>query len=749
MAKNAALVAVSQATYWLDKPFSYLIPEHLTESVKVGCRVYVPFSSSNRLVEAFVLKVVSDCNTGLELKTIVSVIDADPVISSEQIQLSYFMRDRFFCTIYDSLKAMVPAGVWLKSTGKGINRSNSINILSLSCETDIIESIILSKEKRAPQQASILRLLNDYGDLSEKDVLAHSGASKNSLNTLIKNGLVCKSVFEQYSVADAAAEHMDLPVLSEEQNAVFNGIADKLSSNTYSSNLIFGVTGSGKTSIYAHLIKYTVNLGKSVIYLLPEIGLTPQVMRLFKSYFGDNIAILHSSLTVAQRYSEWQKVKNGKIKIVIGTRSAVFAPVDNLGLLIIDEEHDKSYKSDSNPRYNAKTIAKYLCYKHNACLIMGTATPSLDTMYETEHGDTNLFRLTTRYNRKPLPDVLFSDMKKEVQRGNVSPISSLLKEEISRNLMQGEQTLLFINRRGTNKLVSCNCCGYIFECPKCSVGLTYHGEENRLICHYCGYSRPVPKICPECGGDLDFIGIGTQKVADEIEKLFPGNEIVRIDSDTVMKAGSHQLLFDRFANNNSPFMIGTQMITKGLDFGNVTLVGIIDADQVLYSGNYTAAEDTFSLITQVIGRSGRSDKPGRAVIQTFTPENEVLRLAAKQDYMSFYRSEIGFRQMHSAPPFRHLYSIMIVGSSEPSVLKACTFLRSLVLNKTKNTGDISVLGPAPMMVYKINNKFRYRINILSKDSPDIRKLISEIVIDVNQNRDFANVHIYADNNPTV
>ena len=743
-----AKIAVSAAAYWLDKLYDYNIPAELESAAVPGARVTVPFGRGNRRSEGVVLSV-SDASTVEGIKSLESVLDPEPVLSAEQLKLAVWMHDRFFCTVYDAVKAMLPAGMWFKADGqkKVGDKLEPFASLSVAAEDALI--IADNKRRKAPQQAELLRTLASVGPVSSRELLAFTGASRPSLNALIGAELVEESqvvVFRRS--ARYEGELLSLPELNESQQAACAGLAELCDAKSAGAALLFGVTGSGKTAIYIHLIDKMLRAGKSAILLVPEIALTPQMLQTFSSHFGDNIAVLHSSLSSGERYDEWKRIKTGQARVVIGTRSAVFAPLEAPGLIIIDEEQEDTYKSENNPRYHARDVAKYRVARSGGLLLLGSATPNVESRYAAETGRYSYFILPDRYNMRELPGVRIVDMKRELRRGNGGDISSVLREEIEENLEKGEQSILFLNRRGANKLITCGECGYTYKCPRCSVSLTYHSANRRLMCHYCGYSRSVDAVCPDCGGLLNYIGSGTQKVEQELMELFPGTEVLRMDTDTVSRAGGHEALLTRFRNEKIPIMIGTQMVTKGLNFENVTLVGVISADQSLYAGDYRAGERTFSLITQVVGRSGRGERPGRAVIQTFTPENETIKQAAAQDYDSFYASEIQLRRLQNTPPFADLFAVTASGQDESAVLRCCSAVRDMLADGLRARDDVSIMGPAPLAVVKVNNRYRYRVNISCRGDGDIRRLIAAIVIKCSTAKEFRGVSVYADNDPT-
>lgn len=742
-----AKIAVSAATYWIDKPYDYLVPEEMRQQIKVGMRVYVPFSRGNRRCEGIVLALESKSEHG-QLKPLIKLLDDSPVLDDSQLRLALFMRDRFFCTLYDAVKAILPAGLWFDDQGKRRVNDKYVEMAKLAIPVDDAALIADTKRRRSPIQGEILDMLCSFEALPVKELLTHCGASRPSLKALCSAGVVELYKREVFRRPETPVDEIvPPPVLNSEQQAVFEGLNALAMSGKANAALLQGVTGSGKTSIYIHLIKAQLEAGKSAVLLVPEIALTPQMLHTFSSHFGDDIAVLHSSLSPGERFDEWKRLRTGKARVAIGTRSAIFAPLSSPGIIIIDEEQEESYKSENSPRYNTRDIAKYICARAGALLLLGSATPDIVSRYKAESGVYSFFHLDKRYNEKALPQVKIVDMKRELRRGNNGNISSFLLSELEENISRGEQSILFLNRRGTNKLISCAACGFTFKCPRCSVAMTYHGKNDRLICHYCGSSRRSPEVCPECGGSLHHIGAGTQLVVDELNELFPDVEVMRVDTDSVAPVGSHQELFDRFCQENIPIMVGTQMVTKGLNFENVTLVGVISADQSLYSGSYKAAERSFSLITQVIGRSGRGSKQGRAVIQTYTPENETILQAAAQNYDEFYASEIEMRKLHDLPPFLDIFTVTATGQDEELVQKACHYIRSFFDLKFAGRNDCLVLGPSPLAVVKVNNRYRYKINLNCKNTKEIRALISQIVIECSKDKRFKGVSFFADYDP--
>lgn len=747
MGQLVAKVAVSAATYWIDRPYDYLVPEEMHDKIAVGMRVYVPFSRGNRKSEGIVLALDNKSEYS-SLKALLKILDEQAVLNEEQLKLALFLRDRFFCTVYDAVKCILPAGLWFDSQGKKKVNDKTVEMARLSIPSEDAAQLAEQKRRRSAPQAEILDMLCSFEALPSRELLSFCGASRSSLKSLCTSGYVELYRREIFRRPQHAPEELrPLPKLNLEQKKVYSQINELACSRQAAAALLQGVTGSGKTSIYIHLIDSQLKSGRSAILLVPEIALTPQMLATFSSHFGDEIAVLHSSLSSGERYDEWKRLKNGKAHVAIGTRSAVFAPVQNMGLIIIDEEQEESYKSENSPRYNTRDVAKFRCVRAGALLLMGSATPDIVSRYNAECSRYSYFRLDRRYNEMHLPEVTIVDMKKELRRGNGGNISSFLRDELRNNIDRGEQSILFLNRRGTNKLISCSACGYTFKCPRCSVSLTYHSVNKRLMCHYCGYSKPDTGVCPECDGSLIYVGAGTQSVVEELNEIFPDVEIIRMDTDSVAPIGSHQELFERFREEKIPIMVGTQMVTKGLNFENVTLVGVISADQSLYSGSYKSSERTFSLITQVVGRSGRGDKPGRAVIQSYTPENETIVQAASQNYDNFYQSEIQMRRLHNLPPYTDVFTVTASGLDEELVQAACSYIRSFFDVKLQGRMDCFVFGPTPPQIVKINNRYRYKVTLNCKNTKEIRNLISQIIIECSTDKRFKGVSFFADYDP--
>lgn len=737
---------MAAAIYPIDKPYAYLIPEALLDRVCPGVRVTVPFGRGNRHSEGFVLALEEDSGDQ-PLKSIDSVLDSAPVLTEEQLQLALFVRDRFFCTLFEAARAMLPAGLWFRG-GKRQVGDKLLRYAALAIPAE--DAVVLANQKRlqAPQQSALLRALAELGEVEVADLLDYTGASANSLHSLVKAETVTLSLREVFRrPAQTLVPEAEPLTLNEEQQAVCDGVTALMATGKPEAALLYGVTGSGKTAVYIELVRTALERGRTALVLVPEIALTPQFVRQFASHFGEAVAVLHSSLTMGERYDEWKRIRSGAVRVVIGTRSAVFAPLTDLGLIIIDEEQEHTYKSENNPRYAAADVAKRRCVSWNAVLLLGSATPSVESMYRARQGTYRLFTLPHRFNARPLPEVIIADMRAELKKGNGGLFSGLLKEELEKNLEAGEQSILFLNRRGASAAVLCGECGRTFTCPNCSVSLTYHSVGRKFLCHYCGHMEPLPDWCPDCGGKLKFVGAGTQKAEEELNLLFPGQKVIRMDADTVQRAGSHDKLLTRFREERIPFLLGTQMVSKGLDFSNVTLVGVLSADQSLYSTSYRARERTFSLITQVVGRSGRGSKAGRAVIQTFTPENEVITLAAQQDYTGFYEREILLREVIHTPPLRELISLTVTGMEQTPVQLACMKLHETLRYYFRDFPELEILGPAPAGIAKINNRFRYRLLVSCRNTRQVRDTIAHILKAFANDKSFRGLTAYADADP--
>ena len=808
-------VAVSAAPYSIDKPYSYLVPESLAAAAVPGVRVMVPFGRGNKESEGLILARVQEPKLPGS-KAIRQILDPEPVLDKAGIDLALWMRGRYFCTVFEAVKTILPAGLWYglreiwslamapetarsaavgipgawqvldlleKQGGKadirvlrdalGDGAEKSLKAMKkaeiLACETGAKRKIAdkshrmvelavntedayaLTEPKRrsAPARYEVVNFLATAGRTPAAEVSYYTGASARTLKAMEKAGLIAFSEEEELRVPSLDdVEPGPEIVLNEEQQRAFEEILGRVQAAKPSVTLLHGVTGSGKTQVYLRLVQETLALGKTAMVLVPEIVLTPQMMRKFSSYFGSRVAMLHSSLKMTERYDQWKRIRRGEVDVVLGTRSALFAPLKNLGLIIMDEEQEGSYQSENVPRYDAREVAKYLCVREKAALVFGSATPTVETAWAAEQGSYQKALLRRRYNENALPEVLIADLRQEILNGNPGLISTPLRQELEKNLAAGEQSILFLNRRGSSRMLLCGECGYVPQCPRCSTAMTYHSANGRLMCHYCGHSEPAADTCPECGGWMKHVGAGTQKVEEELRELFPEAGILRMDADTT--AGGHEEILQTFERERVPILLGTQMVAKGLDFENVTLVGVLSADISLYVDNYRAAERTFSLLTQVVGRAGRGGKTGRAVIQTYTPGNDVIRCAARQDYDAFYESEIRMRRLRRYPPFADLFTVTVSGTEEGRVLRAAVSvretLRQLCRRPELAAGEPEVLGPAPAPVVKVNNRFRYRCTLVGKNDKATREMLAWLQKDFAKDSANRGMNLFVDHN---
>ncbi len=810
-----AKIAVAAATFAIDKPYSYRVPAEM--AVQPGMRVQLPFGRGNRRTEGVVLSL--EAGSGEDLKAIDCCLEETPAVTMPMLQLAAFMRQRYFCTLFDAVRVMLPAGLWFDTKNvisltedrswqeKNIRQADARQVLLflqdlggraeetalrkavpegealdaalsyllkkkwITSQTDFltragdktekIATLAASsaealeyaarRPKSAAVQRAVLELLCSLGTVSVKELCYFTGAKSATVKRLAELGYIALSDRPVLRCREIKPARVDGPlVLNDEQTAAFEGLRRQMERETPGSALLYGVTGSGKTAVYLKLIRSCLDAGKAAMLLVPEIALTPQLLSLLAGHFGDQVAILHSSLPAGERYDQWKRVQKGDARVVVGTRSAVFASAPDLGLIILDEEQEHSYKSESNPRYNAKEVALYRGLKSKCLVLLGSATPSVETMYHAKQGVHQLYRLKNRYNGKNLPHVRMVDMREEIKEGNDLSFSLDLREAIWNTHRDGKQTILFLNRRGNARAMVCVDCREAPECPRCSARLTYHSANERLMCHYCGYSQPTPKRCPGCGGPLKRIGTGTQKAQEELAQLLPELEVARMDADTVSAVNTHEKILEHFARENVPVLIGTQMVAKGLNLPNVTLVGVLDADLSLYSSSYRAAETTFNMLTQVVGRAGRGDVPGQAIIQTLVPEHEILKLAAKQDYDGFYDLEIRLRQAQSCPPFADLVEITFTGQEETAVLRGgAKFRDSLVacLKLPQYAGQAcTVLGPAPCPVPKINYNYRYRLTLRCALNQPLRELLAHLLRQFAQDGTNRGVNAFADVN---
>ena len=738
MNRLIATVAVENTFFSALSDYDYYIPEELKEAIIEGTRVKVPFGKGNALRNGVVIKIFEAINTGL--KEIKAIDKNASVLDREMVELALWLKERCFCTTYDCLRQMLPRGI--DKVG-----SKSEKMMRLADENADIA------QKLTPKQQSVVNLLSDVGAAEVNEICEFCSVGKSVLDNLVKYG-ICeyykKEVFRNpYGNADSLVDRKDI-VLSAEQEKAFLTYSDMLK-NGGGTGLLYGVTGSGKTQVYLKLIDEAVDLGKDVIVMVPEISLTPQALSIFHKRYGKKVAVFHSGLSLGERNDEYKRADCGEAKIVIGTRSAVFAPLHNLGLIVIDEEQEHTYKSERTPKYNAADAANFRCKYNKALLLLTSATPSVESYSAAVNRKYKLCELNERYGNSTLPQVITVDMKAEMEGGNKTPVSNTLKNLLEETLEKKKQAILLINRRGYNTFIACNDCGHVITCPNCSISLTYHSYNNSLMCHYCGYSKPLDNVCTECGSkNIRYSGYGTQRIEDEIERLFPQARIIRMDADTTSAKFSHQRIFDAFSNGDYDILIGTQMVAKGLDFPNVELVGVVNADNSLYDENYTANERSFDLITQVVGRSGRRNASGKAVIQTINPNNEIIEFASRQDYKAFYDSEINLRKLLTYPPFCDIYSVSFTSEDEnKSALCAKEFFDIFVeLNKTEYKNEkFIVLGPSPAKISKISNNYRHRLAIKCKNSKSVRRMLNDILQKIAKMKEYKEVTVGIDLNP--
>ena len=810
-----AKIAVSAATFAIDKPYSYAIPEEMV--LQPGQRVTVPFGRGNRRCEGVVISVEAENTDGL--KAVEKCLDEEPVIGPVMLRLAVFMRERYFCTFYEAIRAMLPAGLWFQTKetfslteddswkDKTIKHADARMILELlenlggqaeetplrqaisdeerfqtavqyllrkkwisaqsehlrrlGDKTERIATLASSPEeamefashrpKSAAMQRAVLEVMCSVGSVAVKELCYFTGASVATVNRLEKLGYITLSERPVLRCREIKPAKLDGPlILDADQTEAFAGLNQQRKGDAPGAALLYGVTGSGKTSVYIKLIQACLEDGKSAMLLVPEIALTPQLLGVMAAYFGETVAVLHSSLSAGERYDQWKRVRSGEAKVIVGTRSAVFAPADDLGLIILDEEQEHSYKSENSPRYDAREVALWRGSKEKALVLLGSATPAVETMYRAKTGIYRLYTLKQRFGGRKLPEVTIVDMHEELKQGNDLTFSHELQDAIVDARLMDKQTIILLNRRGASRALVCVDCRETPECPRCAVRLTYHSANNRLMCHYCGFSQPAQQRCDHCGGPLKAIGTGTQKVQQELKMLYPDMESDRMDADTVSATNTHEIILDRFQKNRTPVLIGTQMVAKGLNLPDVTLVGVMDAELSLYNSSFRSAETTFNMLTQVVGRAGRGDMPGRAIIQTVVPDHQVIKLAAAQDYDGFYDLEVRLRQVQNDPPFGDLAAITFTGEEETAVLRgAAKFRDSLIacLKLPEYEKEIcTVLGPAPCAVPKINYNFRYRLTLRCRMSRNLRLLLAHLLRQFSQDKLNRKVNAFVDVN---
>lgn len=811
--QQIAEIAVEGTAFHFDRLYRYEIPPEFAGRVQRGMRVLVPFGRGNRKLQGLVFSVFEG-EESPRFKPVLAVIDENPVIGEEAFRIIAYMADTTFCSCYDALKCILPAGlngvvmeeyrlVRIPSDEEAIRLSEeereALSAVSsaesqqqvnhyfaegdtiarrkaarqltekgiFTC-TDLVRARMGSKTEKmvrlapdydpdaislTPKQKEVVSVLAQAGAASEKEAAYLAGVREGVIKTLAAKGVVEyfeREIFRLPQMKMGALPKLEEIVLSPEQQRVYAGIRALCTADEANAALLFGVTGSGKTQVFIKLIEDCLRDGKQAMLLVPEISLTPQLLAKFRALFGQKIAVIHSNLSMGERLDEYRRIQNGEAQISIGTRSSIFAPFSNLGLIILDEEGEHSYKSDTTPRYHARDIAKLRCVWHKATLLLASATPSVESYYAAQTGRYHLFELKERYGAAELPDVHIIDMRNEEQCGNTSPLSDELAERLLQNWQKKQQSILLINRRGFASFALCMDCGEPIRCPNCSITLTYHKANGYLMCHYCGYSVPASQPCPSCGGkNLYMSGTGTQKIEEILGRSIPDARLLRMDTDTVSSRYAYEEKFAQFEAGEYDILIGTQMVAKGLNFPNVTLVGVLNSDQSLYSNDFRCGEKTFSLITQVVGRSGRNEKHGEAYIQTMSPENDVIQNAARQDYPAFYRQEIALRKASLQPPFCDLAVVGFSGGSDEQVRRSAEAFHQLLRERVlEENGKMPVilLGVSQASVFRVNGKFRYRIVIKCKNNRKFRALLREAFAEASARKLFSRISVFVDMN---
>lgn len=724
----------------VDRIFHYAIPENIKEKICLGMRVFVPFGKGNRIREGYIIGFTD--NTDIDekyIKNIYSLPDEYAIFNDNMIELAKFMSDKYYCSLSECLQCIMPKIIKDKT-----NKYANINY-----EKADINEIIKNILGKNNSQSKVLKILLKNENISIYEIKNILGISLSPINTLEKNGVIkitTRKIKRDFINLDDYDKTNHLKLTVEQDNAL-NFIKQKIYEKTYKPILLHGVTGSGKTEVYLQLINEVLKTGKQAIVLVPEISLTPQTVERFIGRFGKKVSVTHSRLSDGERFEQWKKAKDNKIDIMVGARSAIFTPFENLGIIIIDEEHESTYKSESTPKYDIKEVAEKICNLTGATLVLGSATPSIDTYYKTQKGKYDLVYINNRINNN-MPDISVIDMRKELEKGNRSIFSTSLFEAIKENLKNNMQTILFLNRRGHSTFVSCRKCGHVLECENCNVSYTYHLKEHKLICHYCNSTKNVPNICPSCSSKyIKYFGVGTQKIEEQIKKYFKDARVMRMDMDTTSKKNSHQNILEDFKNHKADILIGTQMIAKGLDFKKVSLVGVIAADITLNTGDYKSSENTFQLLTQVAGRAGRADIKGKVFIQTYNPEHYSIIFAKNNDYVGFYKKEILERKIMFYPPFSNIFFIMICGEDENVVMNAIKFLHKIMVYYNQKT-NFYISDVAKAYIYKVNKQYRYKILIKAKEETRLKNFVLYCVSILKNKMDTNKLNIILSLNPS-
>ena len=721
-------VAVSNATFHFDKLYTYAVMPDQQDTVRLGSMVLVPFGRGSRARMGVVLACDAEPESA-KLKFLFDVAPASACLTPELLRLVHFLKERTFCTYYEAVKAVIPYGAQYKPTvaEDGVTPVLQKQLIRHTENAYKLVGTLPPKPRPTAKQLAAVALL--AGRERTLSALEEKGISRAVLDNLCAKGVLeCSKVNKSIDLYSSIPLKNEPILLTEEQQAAYDALLPGLEDAAPHSALLYGVTGSGKTLVFLKLIEHCLQMGRRALVLVPEISLTPQMILRLKSQFGKRVAVQHSALNHTERLLQWQMIQDGGADIVVGTRSAIFSPLENIGLVIIDEEQEHTYRSESAPRYSAHEVARQRAAENGALLLLASATPSTESYYAAQHGRTQLVRLTKRYGGNPLPKVQIVDMRAELASGNPREISLAMEDAIRHNLEAGKQTILLLNRRGYQTVAQCEDCREVLKCQKCSVPMVYHKSAHKLLCHYCGSQLdPPPARCPACGGKLQYRGFGTQKAEEELAKLFPEARILRMDQDTTAAKDAHEKLLAKFARHEYDIMVGTQMVAKGLDFEDVTLVGVLGIDSLLFAQGFRAYETVFSLVTQVVGRSGRAKAPGFAIIQTTDPDNPVLNLAAAQDYDAFFEQEIAYRKLGLYPPFCGLCVVGFAGPKESEVARASARFAALLGRQAAKQPDLPlrVLGPTPGSIEKINDSYRYKLTVKCRNDRRFRDLIRE------------------------
>ena len=718
-------VAVSNATFHFDKLYTYAVMPDQQDTVKLGSMVLVPFGRGSRARMGVVLACDAEPESA-KLKYLFDVAPASACLTPELLRLVHFLKERTFCTYYEAVKAVIPYGAQYKPAvaADGVTPVLQKQLTRHTENSYRLVGGLPQKPKPTAKQLAAVALLG--GGPRTLNELEDKGISRAVLDNLCAKGVLeCSKVNKSIDLYSSIPLKNESICLTAEQQAAYDALLPKLEDDAPHSALLYGVTGSGKTLVFLKLIAHCLEQGRKALVLVPEISLTPQMILRLKSQFGRRVAVQHSALNHTERLLQWQMIQDGGADIVVGTRSAIFSPLENIGLIIIDEEQEHTYRSESAPRYSAHEVARQRAAENGALLLLASATPSTESFYAAQHGRTQLVRLTQRYGGNPLPKVQIVDMRAELASGNPREISLAMEDAIRRNLDAGKQTILLLNRRGYQTMAQCEDCREVLKCQKCSVPMVYHKSAHKVLCHYCGSQMEPPTVCPTCGGKLQYRGFGTQKAEEELAKLFPDARVLRMDQDSTAAKDAHEKLLAKFADHEYDIMVGTQMVAKGLDFEDVTLVGVLGIDSLLFAQGFRAYENVFSLITQVVGRSGRARDPGFAIIQTTDPDNPVLNLAAAQDYDAFFEQEIAYRKLGLYPPFCGLCVIGFAGAKEVETARAAARFAALLGQQAAKQPDLPlrVLGPTPGSIEKINDTYRYKLTIKCRNDRRFRDLV--------------------------